>query len=141
MDIISLPVEYDHKKIDGKFRLVSIAAQRAKELSLGSKPKVSTRARKVTTIAIEEAISGVLEFVTGEEAVIAREKAGKFDYRKQLEESKKIAAGEDLSELEKDLKVYLHEKGAFDKKAFEELFTEKKPEDAGEPEDAEEAEE
>ena len=141
MDIISLPVEYDHKKIDGKFRLVSIAAQRAKELSLGSKPKVSTRARKVTTIAIEEAISGVLEFVTGEEAVIAREKAGKFDYRKQLEESKKIAAGEDLSELEKDLKVYLHEKGAFDKKAFEELFTEKKTEDAGEPEDAGEAEE
>ena len=141
MDIISLPVEYDHKKIDGKFRLVSIAAQRAKELSLGSKPKVSTRSRKVTTIAIEEAISGVLEFVTGEEAVIAREKAGKFDYRKQLEESKKIAAGEDLSELEKDLKVYLHEKGAFDKKAFEELFTEKKTEDAGEPEDAGEAEE
>ena len=135
MDIISLPVEYDHKKIDGKFRLVTMAAQRAKELSLGAKPKVSTKARKVTTIAIEEAIGGMLEFVTGEEAVIAREKAGKFDYRKQLEESKKIAAGEDLSELEKDLKVYLHEKGSFDKKAFEELFTEKKPEDAGETEE------
>ena len=118
MDIISLPVEYDHKKIDGKFRLVTIAAQRAKELSLGAKPKISTRAKKVTTIAIEETISGVLEFVTGEEAVIAREKAGKFDYRKQLEESKKIAAGEDLSELEKDLKVYLHEKGSLRQKGF-----------------------
>jgi DNA-directed RNA polymerase subunit omega len=135
MDIISLPVEYDHKKIDGKFRLVTIAAQRAKELSLGAKPKISTRAKKVTSIAIEETISGVLDFVTGEEAVIAREKAGKFDYRKQLEESKKIAAGEDLSELEKDLKVYLHEKGSYDKKAFEELFTDKKPEDAGEAEE------
>lgn len=135
MDIISLPVEYDHKKIDGKFRLVTIASQRAKELSLGAKPKVSTKAKKVTTIAIEETISGTLEYVTGEEAVIAREKAGKFDYRKQLEESKKIAAGEDLSELEKDLKVYLHEKGSYDKKAFEELFTEKKPEDAGETEE------
>jgi len=135
MDIISLPVEYDHKKIDGKFRLVTIAAQRAKELSLGAKPKVSTRAKKVTSIAIEETISGVLDFVTGEEAVIAREKAGKFDFRKQLEESKKIAAGEDLSELEKDLKVYLHEKGSYDKKAFEELFTDKQPEDAGEAEE------
>ncbi len=134
MDIISLPVEYDHKKIDGKFRLVTIASQRAKELSLGAKPKISTRAKKVTSVAIEETISGVLEFVTGEAAVIAREKAGKFDYRKQLEESKKIAAGEDLSELEKDLKVYLHEKGSYDKKAFEELFTDKKPEDAGEAE-------
>jgi DNA-directed RNA polymerase subunit omega len=135
MDIISLPVEYDHKKIDGKFRLVTIAAQRAKELSLGAKPKISTRAKKVTSIAIEETIDGVLEFVTGEEAIIAREKAGKFDYRKQLEESKKIAAGEDLSELEKDLKVYLHEKGSYDKKAFEELFTDKKAEDAGEAEE------
>jgi len=135
MDIISLPVEYDHNKIDGKFRLVTIASQRAKELSLGAKPKISTRAKKVTSIAIEETISGVLEFVTGEEAVIAREKAGKFDYRKQLEESKKIAAGEDLSELEKDLKVYLHEKGSYDKKAFEELFTDKQPEDAGEAEE------
>lgn len=135
MDIISLPVEYDHNKIDGKFRLVTIAAQRAKELSLGIKPKILTRAKKVTTIAIEEAIENKLEFVTGEEALIAREKAGKFDYRKQLEESRKIAADEDLSELEKDLKVYLHEKGSYDKKAFEELFTEKKPEDAGETEE------
>lgn len=135
MDIISLPVEYDHKKIDGKFRLVTIAAQWAKELSLGAKPKTLTRSRKVTTIAIEDAIANKLEFVTGEEAVIAREKAGKFDYRKQLEESKKIAAAEDLSELEKDLKVYLHEKGSYDKKAFEELFTEKRSEDAGEAEE------
>lgn len=135
MDIISLPVEYDHNKIDGKFRLVTIAAQRAKELSLGIKPKISTKSKKVTTIAIEESIANTLEFVTGEEALIAREKAGKFDYRKQLEESKKIAADEDLSELEKDLKVYLHEKGSYDKKAFEELFTEKKSEDAGETEE------
>jgi DNA-directed RNA polymerase subunit omega len=135
MDIISLPVEYDHKKIDGKFRLVTIAAQRAKELSLGAKAKIITRSRKVTSIAIEEAISDKLEFVTGEEAVVAREKAGKFDYRRQLEESKKMAAGEDLSELEKDLKVYLHEKGSYDKMAFEELFTEKKPDDAGEAEE------
>ncbi len=135
MDIISLPVEYDHSKIDGKFRLVTIAAQRAKELSLGVKPKISTKSKKVTTIAIEEAIENKLEFVTGEEALIAREKAGKFDYRKQLEESRKIAAEEDLSELEKDLKVYLHEKGSYDKKAFEELFAEKKPEDAGEAEE------
>ena len=135
MDIISLPVEYDHKKIDGKFRLVAIASQRAKELSLGAKPKIATKSKKVTTIAIEETIENRLDFITGDEAVIAREKAGKFDYRKQLEESKKIAAGEDLTELEKDLKVYLHEKGAYDKKAFEELFTDKKGEDTGEAEE------
>ena len=135
MDIISLPVEIDHKKIDGKFRLVSIAAQRAKELSLGGKPKVATKARKVTTIAIEEAVQEKLEYITGEEARVAREKAGKLDYRKLLEESRKIGAGEDLTELEKDLKVYLHEKEAFDKKAFEELFGGKKEVEADESEE------
>ena len=125
MDIISLPVEYDYNEIDGKYRLVAIASQRAKDLSLGSKPKIQTRSKKVTSIAIEEAVGGQLEFLTGEEAVKAKEEAGKFDYRKLLEESRKISAGEDLSELEKDLKVYLHEKGSYDKMAFEELFAEK----------------
>jgi len=135
MDIISLPVEIDHKKIDGKFRLVSIAAQRAKELSLGGKPKIATKSKKVTTIAIEEAVEDKLLFITGEEARIAREKASKYDYRRLLEESKKIGASEDLTELEKDLKVYLHEKENLDKKAFEELFGGKKEIESDEPEE------
>jgi DNA-directed RNA polymerase subunit omega len=135
MDIISLPVEYDNTKIDGKYRLVAIASQRAKDLSLGSKPKIQTKSKKVTSIAIEEAASASLEFLTGEEAIKAKEEAGKFDYRKLLEESRKISAGEDLSELEKDLKVYLHERETVDKKAFDELFSDKKEEA---PEDSEE---
>ncbi len=135
MDIISLPVEYDRTKIDGKYRLVAIASQRAKELSMGSKAKIQTRSRKVTSVAIEEAVDNVLDFLTGEEALVAREEASKFDYRKLLEDSRKAGAGEDLSELEKDLKVYLHEKETLDKKAFEELFTEKREEES---EDSEE---
>jgi DNA-directed RNA polymerase subunit omega len=137
MDIISLPVEYKNSNVDGKYRLVAIASQRAKDLSLGAEPKIRTKSHKVTTIAIEEAASGVLEFLTGEEAVAAREEAGKFDYRKLLEDRRRLAAGEDLSELEKDLKVYLHERESMDKKAFDELFTEKKEEEAEGSEDTE----
>ncbi len=111
MDIISLPVEYDRDKIDGRFRLVNIAAQRAKELvSRGIKPSVPTKSRKVTTIAIEEAIQGALEYLTGEEAVRAREEAKKIDFHRMIEEKKREAETEDLSELEKDLKIYIHEK-------------------------------
>jgi DNA-directed RNA polymerase omega subunit len=135
MDIISLPVEYDSTKIDGKYRLVAIASQRAKELSMGAKAKIQTRSKKVTSVAIEEAADNVLEFLTGDEARVAKEEASKFDYRKLLEDSRKISAGEDLSELEKDLKVYLHEKEAMDKKAFEELFTEKREEEPDESEE------
>jgi DNA-directed RNA polymerase subunit omega len=138
MDIISLPVEYDNKKIDGKYRLVAIAAQRAKELAVGGKPKIQSRAKKVTSVAIEEAVSNVLEFVTGEEAVKAKEEATKFDFRKLLEERKKVSAGEDLSELEKDLKVYLHEREAIDKKALDELFGGKEEEESGESGESEE---
>lgn len=126
MDIISLPVEYDKKKIESRYRLVVIAAQRARELSLGATQKVQAKAKKVTTTAVLEAISGNIEYITGEEAVAAREKADKIDYKKLIEEKRKPI--EDLSELEKDLKVYLHEKGATEK-ALEELFAESEVEE------------
>lgn len=121
MDIIALPVEYDKKKIESRYRLVVIAAQRARELSLGAAQKVQTKAKKVTTTAILESLSGSIEFITGEDAVSAKEKAEKIDYKKLIEDRRRPI--EDLSELEKDLKVYLHEKGATER-ALEELFAE-----------------
>lgn len=124
MDIISLPVEFDNKKIDGRFRLVTIAAQRARELALGAKPKVQTKGKKITTIAIEEAINGKLEFLIGEEARRSQEEAKKFDYRRLLEERRREGAPEDLSELEKDLKIYLHERETEEKAELDRLFSE-----------------
>lgn len=132
MDLISLPAEFDDKKIDGRFRLTTIAAQRARELALGAKPKVPTKSRKVTTVAIEETISNSLEFLVGEEARKAREEAKKFDYKRFLEERKREGMHGDLSDLEKDLKVYLHERESDEKKALEELFTERTEEGAEE---------
>lgn len=132
MDIISLPVEYDKKKIDSKYRLVAIASQRAKDLSMGARQKIQTKARKVATIAIEEAVDSKnsLEFFTGEEAIRAKEEAGTYDYRKLLEESRRLAMGEELSEIEKDLKVYLHEKEKTSVKAFDEIFSKESGEDS-----------
>jgi DNA-directed RNA polymerase subunit omega len=128
MDVISLPLEYDMNKIDGRYRVVAIASQRAKELALGVKPKIKTKAKKITSIAIEETVSGSIEFLTGEEAKKAKEEDKKFDYRRLLEEREKAVAGEEVTELEKDLKVYLHEKETTEKKALEDLFGERKEE-------------
>lgn len=125
MDIISLPVEVDKKAIDGKFRLATIAAQRAKELALGAKTKIQTKSKKVASIAIEEAVAGKLDFLVGEEARKACQEARKFDFRRQLEARKKEGAYEDLTELEKDLKIYLNEKESADREALEKLFMEK----------------
>jgi DNA-directed RNA polymerase omega subunit len=131
MDIISLPIEYDRDKIDGRFRIIQIAAQRAKELAVGAAPRVKTKAGKITTLALEETIANTIEFLIGDEAKKAREESKRFDYRKLLEEKRKEITGEDLTEFEKDLKVYLHEKEAMDKKALEGLF-EKREEGAEE---------
>ncbi len=111
MDIISLPIEHDVEGIEGRFRLVNIAAQRARELVLGAEPKIKSNARKVTTLALEETITGNVEFLTGEEALKAREEAEKLDFRRLLEESAEETEAEDLSELEKDLKMYFPDEG------------------------------
>jgi DNA-directed RNA polymerase subunit omega len=132
MDIISLPIKYDKKSIDSRFRLVTMASQRARELSLGAASKFPVKTKKVTTSALLEAISGEIEFITGEKAAAAKEKAEKIDYRKLIEEKRRPIT--DLSELEKDLKIYLHEKGATER-AIEELFAEE--EEGEEPEDIE----
>lgn len=110
MDIISLPVEYDESSIDGRFRLVNMSAQRARELALGAEPRIRTKSRKVTTISIEEASENVLEYLTGEEAIRAKEEARKLDFRKLLEETTREVEAEELSELEKDLQIYMHER-------------------------------
>lgn len=132
MDIISLPVEFNKKKIDSRFRLVVIASQRARELLLGAKQRIQTKAKKVTTTSIIEAISENIEFITGADASAAREKAEKIDYKRLLEEKRRPIA--DLSELEKDLRVYLHGKEA-EEMELQEIFHE--PKERGEAEKAE----
>ena len=129
MDIISLPIEYEQTKIDSRFRIIAIASQRAKELAVGAQTKVKTKSKKVSTVALEETIENTVEFLTGEDAKKAREEAKRFDYRKLLEEKKKELAGEGMSELEKDLKVYLNQKETADKSALEGLFSEKREDD------------
>jgi DNA-directed RNA polymerase subunit omega len=128
MDIISLPIDYDRNKIDGRFRVIAIAAQRAKELAVGATPRVKSKTKKITTLALQETIANTVEFLVGEQAIKAKEEAKRFDYRKLLEEKKKEVTSEDLTEFEKDLKVYLHEKETLDKKALEGLFGEKREE-------------
>lgn len=117
MDIISLPIVFDREKIDSRFRLVAIATQRAIELSKGSNLKIQSKYKKITTNAIIESLTGKIEFLTGEEARIALQNAEKLDYRKWVTEKKKPLA--DITEIEKDLKIYLLE---HEREAQEEAF-------------------
>jgi DNA-directed RNA polymerase subunit omega len=48
--------------VDSKFRFITVAAQRAKQLQGGAKPRVETRSRKPTRIAVEETIAGTVSW-------------------------------------------------------------------------------
>lgn len=58
-EVTTDPVEFDPKDIpdiDSKYRLILLAAQRAKQIQRGANPRVDLDARKIkpTTIALEE---------------------------------------------------------------------------------------
>jgi DNA-directed RNA polymerase omega subunit len=131
VDIISLPIEFNKKKIDGDFRLVTASVMRAKDLAQGLQPKIESRSKKVTSIAIEEIISAEVDILIGDKALEAKEKAKKLSQKRAVEASKDVdKLPEDLTELERDLKVYLTEKGERDsKKVIEEIFGESKNSD------------
>ncbi len=117
MDVISIPVEYDEKKIDGRYRLVVAVLKRAKELYQGAMPKISSNSAKMTTVALEEVISGSVRVLSGEAAIKAKEEAGKLTYDDMMDEAKqKASLPEELTKLEKDLKVYLHKKDEMNSK-------------------------
>lgn len=126
MDIISLPIEYDKKKIDGNYRLVISSVKRAKGLSQGALPKITSKAKKITTLALEEVATNALEILIGDEAVKANEEAKKLVHKRMMDEAQqKETMPEDLTELEKDLKIYLSEKSESEqKRSIEDIFGE-----------------
>jgi DNA-directed RNA polymerase subunit omega len=57
------------KNVDSKFRFITVAAQRAKQLQAGAKPRVETRSRKPTRIAVEETIAETISWEVREDVV------------------------------------------------------------------------
>ena len=46
------------KDVDSKFRFITVAAQRAKQLQAGAKPRVEAKSRKPTRLAMQEVMAG-----------------------------------------------------------------------------------
>ena len=59
------------KEIDSKFRFITVAAQRAKQLQNGAKPKVDVRSRKPTRVAMQEVLANAISWELREEAAVA----------------------------------------------------------------------
>jgi DNA-directed RNA polymerase omega subunit len=50
------------RNVDSKFRFIAVAAQRAQQLQNGAKPRVETKVRKATRIAMQEVIAGTVSW-------------------------------------------------------------------------------
>ena len=63
-----VPIEELLKRCGSIYKLVILAAKRAKEVAEGSPPLVETAHRKVTSIALEEILQGKVLYKEPEEA-------------------------------------------------------------------------
>jgi len=50
------------KDVDSKFRFITVAAQRSKQIQNGAKPRVEVRSRKPTKIAMQEVLAGAVSW-------------------------------------------------------------------------------
>lgn len=55
------------KEVDSKFRFITVAAQRAKQLQNGAKPRIEVRSRKPTRIAMHEVLAGTISWEVRDE--------------------------------------------------------------------------
>jgi DNA-directed RNA polymerase subunit omega len=55
------------KDVDSKFRFITVAAQRAKQLQNGAKPRVEVKSRKATRVAIDEVLAGAVSWEVRDE--------------------------------------------------------------------------
>ncbi len=111
-EIIALPIMGQEQPIDSRYRMVIIAAQRARQIMEGSRPLIQTRYIKGTTIALEEFLEGHLQYLTGKEARSAQREARRLR-EESLRSQALISREEEIAaEIKKDLSVYLEEASA-----------------------------
>ena len=52
------------ENLESKFRFVHAASRRARQIQTGAPPQIQTMSRKATRIAMEEVLSGAVQFET-----------------------------------------------------------------------------
>jgi DNA-directed RNA polymerase omega subunit len=50
------------RDVDSKFRFITVAAQRAKQLQNGAKPRVECKSRKPTRVAMQEVLQNTVSW-------------------------------------------------------------------------------
>lgn len=106
MDALSLLPEHHQKDFDSRYRIVLIAAQRAKQLVRGAASQGTSKFSKETSMALEEVLGGGVPYVIGEEAKQAIRDARMANQR-PIDPAFYAQPDENAQEIKKELSVYI----------------------------------
>lgn len=106
--IDTLPLLPDDRegKFDSRYRVVLVAAQRAKQLMRGTTPSQTSKFTKETSIALEEVLGHNVEYLMGQEARQALREARR-GLEGDFEPALLAEADEDTKEIKQELSVYV----------------------------------
>ena len=106
MDALSLLPEHNQKDFDSRYRIVLIAAQRAKQIVQGGDSAGNSKFAKETSMALEEVLQGNVEFLMGEDAKQAIREA-KLANQRPIDPALYAQPDENAQEIKKELSVYI----------------------------------
>ncbi len=108
IDMLPLLLDERARAFDSRYRVVLVAAQRAKQLMRGAKRSQTSKFKKETSMALEEVLGGNVEYVMGEEARQSlREARNRPD--RAPEQPLSAEAAENAREIQQHLGVYVED--------------------------------
>jgi DNA-directed RNA polymerase subunit omega len=106
MDALSLLPQHHQKEFDSRYRIVLIAAQRAKQLVRGGEPYGVSKFSKDTSRALEEVLNSQVPYLIGQEAKDAIKTAKRANER-PIDPALYAQPDENAQEIKKELSVYI----------------------------------
>lgn len=123
IDALSLLPEHHQTQFDSRFRIVLIAAQRAKQIMRGAPAPGSVKFIKETSTALEEVLHGDVKYFMGEEAREAI-KLTKGSRDREFDPALLAQTDENSKEIQKELSVYIDDSPKAEESGTEETPTE-----------------
>ena len=106
MDALSLLPQHHQTEFDSRYRIVLIAAQRAKQLVRGEVSEGRSKFTKDTSRALEEVLGGSVPYLVGDEAKQAIRDA-KMASQRPIDPALYAQPDETAQEIKKELSVYI----------------------------------
>ncbi len=106
MDALPLLPQHHQQEFDSRYRIVLIAAQRAKQLIRGVESSENSKFTKDTSVALEEVLSGAVPYLTGQEAKQAIRDVRMANQR-SIDPALYAPPDENAEEIKKELSVYI----------------------------------